>query len=270
MDTLPGPEYDLAIIGAGFSGAMVAIHALAAARGPLTIAIINKNADFGRGIAYGTRNPAHLLNVPAARMSAFVDDPDDFYRWLEEHRELCEAFGVGAARKDQFIPRALFGRYVSELLERQADAAPPGVVLKKIVADVQDMQECRGGMRVWLDADESLTARKVVLAPGNFPPGDPALRDRSIFRSRCYLGTPWLGQRMDRIRRAKEVLVLGAGLTAVDLLLAMQEEEGGEERRVHLLSRHGWLPQPHRLAPAYPAFFSTGAERPRTPVGTLL
>ena len=176
METFSGPEYDLAIIGAGFSGSMVAIHVLAAARGSLTVALINKNADFGRGIAYGTRNPAHLLNVPAARMSAFVDDPDDFYRWLEEHRELCEAFGVGAARKDQFIPRALFGRYVSELLERQADAAPLGVVLKKIVADVQDMQECRGGMRVWLDADESLTARKVVLAPGNFPPGDPSLR----------------------------------------------------------------------------------------------
>ena len=264
MESLPGPEYDLAIIGAGFSGSMVAIHALTVARGPLTIALINKNADFGRGIAYGTRNPAHLLNVPAARMSAFVDDPDDFYRWLEEHRELCEAFGVGAARKDGFIPRALFGRYVSELLERQADAAPPGVVLKKIVADVQDMQECRGGLRVWLDADESLTARKVVLAPGNFPPGDPSLRDRSIFRSRCYLGTPWLGQRLDRIRRAKDVLVLGAGLTAVDLLLAMQEEDGGETRRVHLLSRHGWLPQPHRLAPAYPAFFPAGTERPRT------
>ena len=263
MEALPGPEYDLAIIGAGFSGSMVAIHALAAARGPLTVALLNKNADFGRGIAYGTRSPSHLLNVPAARMSAFVDDPDDFYRWLEEHRELCAAFGVGAARRDEFIPRALFGRYVSKLLERQTAAAAPGVVLKKIVADVQDLQECRGGMRVWLDADESLTARKVVLAPGNFPPGDPPLRDRAIFRSRCYLGTPWLGQRMDRIRHAKEVLVLGAGLTAVDLLLAMQEG-GCEATRVHLLSRHGWLPQPHRLAPPYPAFLPEGEERPRT------
>ena len=263
MEALPGPEYDLAVIGAGFSGSMVAIHALAAARGPLNIALLNKNADFGRGIAYGTRSPSHLLNVPAARMSAFVDDPDDFYHWLDEHRELCAAFGVGAARRDEFIPRALFGRYVSELLERQTAAAPSGVVLKKIVADVQDLQECRGGMRVWLDADESLTARKVVLAPGNFPPGDPPLRDRAIFRSRCYLGTPWLGQRMDRVRRAKEVLVLGAGLTAVDLLLAMQEG-GCEATRVHLLSRHGWLPQPHRLAPPYPAFLPEGAERPRT------
>ncbi len=255
-------DYDLAIIGAGFSGSMVAIHALAAARGPLRIALLNKSADFGRGIAYGTRCPSHLLNVPAARMSAFVDDADDFHRWLEEHRALCGTFGIGAPRKDQFIPRALFGQYVAELLERKTRDAEPGVELRRIVADVQDMQECRGGMRVWLDADESLTARKVVLAPGNFPPGDPALRDRAIFRSRCYLGQPWLGQRMDRIRRAREVLILGTGLTAVDLILAMQEE-GNQAHRIHLLSRHGRLPQPHRAAPPYPAFLSEGS-RPRT------
>ncbi len=263
MDSLSGPEYDLAIIGAGFSGSMVAINALAAAREPLKVVLINKSADFGRGIAYGTRCPSHLLNVPAARMSAFVDDPDDFYRWLEHHRALCEAFGVGAARKDQFIPRALFGQYVSELLERRASEVAPGTVLKKIVADVQDVQECTGGMRVWLDADESLRARKVVLAPGNFPPGDPPLRDRAIFRSRCYLGQPWLGQRMDRVRRAREVLILGTALTAVDLVLAMREE-GCETHHIHLLSRHGRGPQPHRPAPPYPAFLPAGAERPRT------
>ena len=32
----------------------------------------------GRGIAYGTRDRAHLLNVPAGKMSAWPDRPDDF------------------------------------------------------------------------------------------------------------------------------------------------------------------------------------------------
>ena len=256
------PEYDLAIIGAGFSGSMVAIHAIAAARGALKVVIINKSADFGRGIAYGTRCPSHLLNVPAARMSAFVDDPDDFYHWLEAHRSLCDDFGIGAARRDQFIPRALFGQYVSELLERKIRDAAPGVLLKKIVANVQDIQECLGGMRVWLDATENITARKVVLAPGNFPPGDPPLKDRSIFRSRCYLGRPWLGQHMDRIRRAREVLILGTGLTAVDLVLTLREQ-GCSAERIHLLSRHGRLPQPHAAATPYPAYLPEGY-RPRS------
>ena len=248
----PDPEYDLAIVGAGFSGSMVAIHALAAARGPLKVALVNKSADFGRGIAYGTRCPSHLLNVPAARMSAFVDDPDDFYRWLEAHRPLCSAFGVAAARRDQFIPRALFGRYVGELLAKKIAAAGPGVVLKTIVADVQDMQECPGGGRVWLDEQESITARRVVLAPGNFPPGDPPLKDRKFYHSRCYLGTPWAEKNLERVRRAREVLVLGTGLTAIDLILTLREE--GTAERIHLLSRHRRLPQPHRSGAPYPNY----------------
>ena len=255
------PEYDLAIVGAGFSGAMVAIHALSVARGPLTIALINKNADFGRGIAYGTRCPSHLLNVPAARMSAFVDDPDDFYRWLEAHRPLCSAFGVPAARRDQFIPRALFGRYVGELLERKIHAARPGATLEKIVADVQDLEECPGGMRVWLDEQRSITARRVVLAPGNFPPGDPPLKDRKFYQSRCYLGTPWAEKNLARIRHAREVLVLGTGLTAIDLVLTLREE--GSAERIHLLSRHRRLPQPHQSYPAYSDFLRD-QDRPKT------
>ena len=257
----PDPDYDLAIIGAGFSGSMVAIHAISAARGPLTVALINKSTDFGRGIAYGTRCPSHLLNVPAARMSAFVDDPDDFYRWLEAHRPQCSAFGVAAARRDQFIPRALFGQYVGELLETKIAAAGPGVVLKKIVADVHDLQESPGGMRVWLDEVESLTARRVVLAPGNFPPGDPPLKDRNFYRSRCYLGTPWAEKNLERVRRAREILVLGTGLTAVDLVLTLREE--GTAVRIHLLSRHRRLPQGHRSHPPYPDFLP-GNYRPKS------
>ncbi len=253
----PKLQYDVAIIGAGFSGSMVAIHTLDGARGPLTVALINKSADFGLGIAYGTRCPSHLLNVPAARMSAFVDDPDDFYHFLRDNQALCHSYGVNEAQPGQFIPRALFGRYVSTLMEKKVRALPPGRLLKKIVADVQDIQQCPGGMRVWLDETDSITARKVVLAPGNFPPGDPPLRDRSFYRAPCYLGTPWARENLQRIRQAREVLILGTGLTAIDLVLALREE-GSATERIHLLSRQGNLPQPHRLLPPYPPFLPQG------------
>ena len=173
--------------------------------------------------------------------------------FLRDHQPLCQSYGIDVAQPGQFIPRAIFGKYVSTLMEERTRDLTSGRVLKKIVADVQDMQECPGGLRVWLDETESITARKVVLAPGNFPPGDPPLRDRSFYRSQQYLGTPWASENLTRIRQAREVLVLGMGLTAIDLVLALREE-GGATERIHLLSRHGKLLQPHRSAPPYPPF----------------
>ncbi|RYD73295.1 MAG: FAD/NAD(P)-binding protein, partial [Verrucomicrobiaceae bacterium] len=70
---------DVAIIGAGFSGTLLAIHLLEAEAGPpLTVALIERRGEFGKGVAYGTSCWRHLLNVPAAKMSAFPDQPDHF------------------------------------------------------------------------------------------------------------------------------------------------------------------------------------------------
>jgi uncharacterized NAD(P)/FAD-binding protein YdhS len=63
--TLPYKHsYKVAIVGGGFSGAMVAIHlAKLAPRWP--VLLIDKTSAFGRGVAYGTQDMQHLLNVSA-------------------------------------------------------------------------------------------------------------------------------------------------------------------------------------------------------------
>jgi uncharacterized NAD(P)/FAD-binding protein YdhS len=62
-----------AIVGAGFSGMAVAVQLLQRLKGPARVCLINRSLSFGRGLAYGTNSPSHLLNVPAGRMSL---DPD--------------------------------------------------------------------------------------------------------------------------------------------------------------------------------------------------
>ena len=57
----------VAIIGAGFSGTMVAAHL--ARRGVDTV-LVEASDRAGRGTAFSTGEPAHLLNVPAGNMSA--------------------------------------------------------------------------------------------------------------------------------------------------------------------------------------------------------
>jgi uncharacterized NAD(P)/FAD-binding protein YdhS len=74
----------LAVIGGGASGTLAALHLF---RPPhrLPVILIDGASPFGRGVAYGTEDPAHVLNVPAARMSAFPDAESHFQQWLAAH-----------------------------------------------------------------------------------------------------------------------------------------------------------------------------------------
>ncbi|MBV8356191.1 MAG: FAD/NAD(P)-binding protein, partial [Candidatus Eremiobacteraeota bacterium] len=66
---------DVAIVGGGFSGSIVAANL--ARGGPPDLAVcMFEEAEAGRGAAYGTRHAAHVLNTRASAMSAFPDDPE--------------------------------------------------------------------------------------------------------------------------------------------------------------------------------------------------
>jgi uncharacterized NAD(P)/FAD-binding protein YdhS len=65
---------DVGIIGGGFSGTMVALN-LARELGAVRIALIDRKAAHGGGLAYTTGRSDMLLNVPAATMGAFATTP---------------------------------------------------------------------------------------------------------------------------------------------------------------------------------------------------
>ena len=63
MDNELESRYDVAIVGSGYSGTMVAVHLARAQRG-LRVGLIDRGKAFGRGVAYGTTDPKHLLQCP--------------------------------------------------------------------------------------------------------------------------------------------------------------------------------------------------------------
>ena len=81
----PTGRAPVAVIGAGFSGTMVAIH-LATLLPPDQKLILCERAKFARGAAYATPNAHHMLNVRAANMSAFPTRPGHFQDWLRAAR----------------------------------------------------------------------------------------------------------------------------------------------------------------------------------------
>ena len=100
---------DVAIIGGGFSGTIIAVQLLRRAPS-LRIGVVDKSSIPGRGLAYSTQYNCHLLNVPAGNMSALHDDPGHFLRWA---RANCGP----AVHAESFVPRMAYGRYIGSLLE---------------------------------------------------------------------------------------------------------------------------------------------------------
>jgi len=221
---------DVAIVGGGASGTLVAVQLLRQARGPWRIALIERSGALARGLAYGPAEPCHLLNVPAAGMSAFPDDPGHFVRW-------------SGADPDAFVPRALYGAYLEASLTAAHASAAPGVILQLVCGEAASATVDQAGVRVALREGGEIEARAAVLALGNLPGPSLQVADGGLYSSPLYRRSPWEPGSLDGIARDGRVLLLGSGLTMVDAALALQRR--GHRGTIHALSRHGLLPQVH-------------------------
>lgn len=249
----------IAIIGAGFSGTMVAAQLLRRAESPLKIHLIERQPPIGGGVAYRTRSSDHLLNVPVERMGAWPEDPEHFLHWLQEHRGEPEI--PDRVERGDFVPRRLFGDYVASLLTSVRRSAPEHVELNQIAGEVIDLEERPGGGGILRFADgRELPADHVVLALGNLPGEYPIPRPLPIYHSARYVHVPWRPDALDNVGTDDEVLLVGQGLTAMDLIV--QLERRGHRGTIHALSRNGQRPQVHRPVSAYPSFLDNDSIPP--------
>jgi uncharacterized NAD(P)/FAD-binding protein YdhS len=240
----PPPGVDLALIGAGASGTLLAAELLRTARAPLRVLLLEGTGSFGRGPAYTTRELQHLLNVPAGRMSARPEDPEHFLRWLQ-----AQDPGVKAT---DFVPRAHYAHYLDAVLGEARALASPGVTLLQRHAEVRGLTWVDDGVRLHLSDGDPVLARRAVLALGNSPPAALAVPDGGLYTSARYVALPWENGGLEAVDARESVLLLGSGLTAVDVVLSLQAR--GHQGPVHALSRHGLLPQVHRPGIAPHAF----------------
>ncbi len=232
----------VAIVGAGASGTLLASHLLRA--GNVRVVLIERGERIGRGVAYGTTFDGHLLNVPAASMSGLPDDPGHFLAYVREHHD-------PSAQPTTFVPRAVYGAYLEHLLHESERHAAPGATLVRWRGEVVHLGD--DGARPWLMtfADGARAhADRVVLAVGNLPPRDPPLRSgRWPSDPARYIPDPWRPGALAR-RAPGTVLLVGTGLTMVDVALELQERTPGQ--RIVALSRGGLFPHAHRVGGAAP------------------
>jgi uncharacterized NAD(P)/FAD-binding protein YdhS len=228
----------VAVIGAGASGTLATtylLRAAAEARIPLRIALIDRYGQHGLGRAYATEHPGHLLNSPVDRMSAVAADPGHLARW-------AAANGI---RHDGFLSRAAFGCYLRELLADAERMAGPTATVARITAGVVGLSHSGLGrpLRLHLAAQGRIDADAAVLATGHQPPAAPF----GAPASPRYIRDPWIPGALDGVADGRPVVVLGTGLTMLDVAISLTGAH--PQTVVHAVSRHALVPREHRAPP---------------------
>ncbi len=264
MPTAQDAPVTTVIVGGGYAGALLALK-LTRARPQDRIRLIEARRRAGPGLAYGACAPQHLLNVPVSRMEcglvpAFAD-------WLRASgADLSDALAESGGRlEDAYVSRALFGRYVEA---RLADALCAGGAehgVRRLRGEaVRPLDAPRRG--VVLEDGREVEGDVVVLATGNPAPGPgPLARLRAAEPALELVADPWAADALDGLAPDEAVLLVGAGLTAVDIALRLAGS--GHRGPVTAVSRHGWRPQRHRSGGAWGPFLGDAA--PVTPLAAL-
>jgi len=227
----------IAIVGGGFSGTLATIRLiklLTETQNAAKIFLIEKTKKLAKGLAYDTQCELHLLNVPAQDMSAFPEDKEHFVNWLSER--------YSAVTPSAFVSRKIYGEYLSELF--QQTVADKGAGVEVEVINDEAVQLSANEKQLELSSGRVLEIDRLVLATGNFQPNQ-VLANVAVTNSDSYFNDPWAPEALAGLSTHDNILLIGTGLTMVDL--AVQLNAAGHQGIVTAISRHGLLPNKHRV-----------------------
>jgi uncharacterized NAD(P)/FAD-binding protein YdhS len=233
------------IVGAGFSGTVLAANLL---RNPpregAEVVLIERSDSMGRGVAYAVHDHPYLLNVPAIRLSADSRDPLRFLRFAKSR--------LSTVTGSDFLPRALYGDYLQDLLLQSERGARPDTRLQRVFGEVTALVRVGNSRRLAarVAGREPIAADVVVLAFGSptapLPSWAQGVAGHPAFRHNPR-------DLPDTLSAEHSVLIVGNGLTMADAASSLSRHP---ERlpTLHTISRRG-------LTPRTQTHFQAGAMR---------
>lgn len=229
------PHRRILVIGGGAAGTLVAVHLLRSVTADTEVRVIERAEQVGPGLAYGRAAGGWLLNNVVGRLSAVAGEPDHLLRW-------CARRGLEAG-PDTFLPRKVYGEYLTDVLDEAA--AHSAGRLHRFRGGVSsvgvDGAAVNGtGVTARLSCGWQQPADAAVLALGAPPPAEvPGLTGRG----RRYAADPWDPELPELAQGAEHVLLVGSGLTMVDVVTRLADAAPGA--RFTAVSRHRLLPAVH-------------------------
>jgi uncharacterized NAD(P)/FAD-binding protein YdhS len=246
------PGTSVVIVGGGASAVYtaVALEERAAARGlpAPTITVVARETPVGRGLAYGHADAHHRLNSPAGKMSVSAEDDLHFVRWAAEHGRDVVPY--------EFVERRFFGDYIEDVWAGLVASSDGRVTA--VAGEATGLRTDGDGAVVTLADGTELGADVAVLALGNPPPATWPTG------AALQIDDPWATGALDGIGRGSSVLLVGTGLTMVDVATSLARRDAGIT--ITATSRHLLLPQSHLAEAAAPG---PGLDPAATTIGEL-
>lgn len=260
--TIASARLTVAVVGGGFTGAAMAMHLVASNGFPTdtSVVVIEPRSELGRGLAYSATDPAHRVNVPAARMTLFPDIPDDFERYLAgiSARDDAELIGRDGS---PYPKRSVFGDYVSARIQPFLDDGRIRHWRTKAISVSQK------GNRYEIAGSDgtALIADIVVLAVSHPPPSLP--RVLQPFKDDPKLiADVTVADAIEAVEPGDRVLIVGNGLTSADVVASLKRR--GHAGQITSFSRRGLRSRGHGPAGQEP--FGDFLSEPFTSASKLL
>lgn len=230
----------VAIIGGGAAAAFVITELLEHGVGmPAELNWYSGTRGGTRGVAYGTPVDEHLLNVRATAMGLNSPEPTEFLEFARQQ--------LPDARAGDFLPRRLYGDYLEARVSRALEGASfRGIRVSRLRTEIERVTtDPEGGYRLTDTTGYPTRADVVVVATGALPSRPLPQARAELIEAGRYVLDPWqwLSGNTLSFERLRKVLIVGSGLSAVDLALSVTER--WPQVRVTLLSRRGRLPAAH-------------------------
>ncbi|EJZ22548.1 FAD/NAD(P)-binding protein, partial [Rhizobium sp. Pop5] len=190
-----------------------------------------------------TTDPAHRINVPAAKMSLQPGDMGEFQAWIEARNAVADDPEAKQSDGLVFPRRRLFGDYVASLLKPLLEEGAVCHRRARVIA-----VERHAGRWTILDDNGGVTEADIVaIATSHPPPAAPGRLAASLSDHPRFIADTTKPGALDVIRPHDRVLIIGNGLTAADVIASLAQR--GHDGPITAISRRGLRSRGHAPVP---------------------
>ena len=233
----------VAIVGGGFSAATLIVQLARASTFPIAITVVEPRENLGRGLAYSANDPDHRLNNPLDNHALDPNNRQELHDWCQRSGVLDTDPECRTRSGQIFLRRRDLGAYLTQELARLADGDRPGISLSHVRDTVEAVSAEEDGYVILTKDGRTLFGEMLVVATGNSLPSLRAPFGAELLSHARVIGNPLVANCLEQIPVDASVLVVGGGLTALDVVSTLQRRN--HLGKVLVISRRGLRPRGH-------------------------